>query len=56
MKLKITKISKVILFWMVAIVAVLTAIDYFVASWELAHYIAPIFMFGIALFVFAEVG
>ena len=53
---KIEKISKVILFWMVAAVAVLTSIDYFNSGWNLANYIAPIFVFGIALFVFAEVG
>jgi hypothetical protein len=56
MKIKIEKISKVILFWMVAAVAVLTSIDYFNSSWNLANYIAPIFVFGVALFVFAEVG
>ena len=52
---KLEKISKVILFWMVAVVAVLTAVDYFNPVWNLANYIAPIFVFGIALFVFAEV-
>ena len=56
MKIKIEQISKVILFWMVALVAVLTAINYFVGEGFLVAYIAPVFVFGIALFVFAEVG
>ena len=56
MKLKIEKLSKIVLFWVVAAVAVLTAVDYFNGSWNLANYIAPVFVFGIALFVFIEVG
>ena len=53
--IKMEKVSKVILFWMIAAVAVLTSISYFVAEWNTAMYIAPALVFGIALFVFAEV-
>lgn len=52
---KIEKTSKVILFWTVAFIAALTAISYF-ATWNTIQYIAPALVFGIALFVFVEVG
>ena len=53
--IKLEKVSKVILFWMIAFVAVLTSLSYFITSWNAAMYIAPALVFGIALFVFAEV-
>lgn len=52
---KIEKFSKVVLFWMVAVVAILIALGYFIPSWETIRYISPVFVFGIALFVFVEV-
>lgn len=54
--LKIEKTSKVILFLMVAMIAILTAINYFVGEWGTLQYIAPALVFGTALFVFGEVG
>ncbi len=53
---KIEKTSKTILFWMVAAIAVLTSINYFVSGLGTLSYIAPALVFGTALFVFAEVG
>ena len=55
MKIKLEKISKVILFWMVALVSIIISIDYFVGT-VMVTYVGPIFVFGIALFVFDEVG
>lgn len=54
--IKLEKLSKVILFWMVAIIAVLTSINYFAGDWGTLTYIAPALVFGTALFVFVEVG
>ena len=53
--LKIEKVSKVILFWTIAFVAVLTSLSYFITSWNTAMYIAPVLVIGISFFVLAEV-
>jgi len=52
---KLEKLSKVVLFWTVALIAILTAINYFVSGLGILQYTAPALVFGIALFVFIEV-
>lgn len=53
---KIENISKIILFLLVALVSILTAVAYFVTDVPAARYSALGLVFGTALFVFVEVG
>jgi len=53
---KLAQVSRLILFWMIAIVAALTAVNYFYEGWGSLKYISPVLGFGMAVVVFVEVG
>jgi len=55
-QLKIEKAGKMVIFWAVSIVLILTAINYFFPSSGTLRYVSPVFVIGGAFFVFAEAG
>lgn len=52
---KIEKGSKIVLFWAVAVISILTALNYFFPATGVIKYVGPVLSLGIALFVLGEV-